>query len=53
MLNANIISRELGLADKSQVEQSGELSHNYNISLPDNLAELDATELAKLYFNKS
>ena len=53
MLNANIISRELGLSDKTQIEQSGGLTHSHNVALPENLAELDATELAKLYFNKS
>ena len=52
MLNANIISRELGLSDKTQIEQSGGLTHNHNVTLPENLAEMDATELAKLYFNK-
>ena len=53
MLNANIISRELGLSDKTQIEQSGGLTHSHNVTLPKNLAELDAAELAKLYFNKS
>ena len=53
MLNANIISRELGLSDKTQIEQSGGLTHSHNVTLPENLAEMDATELAKLYFNKS
>ena len=35
MLNANIISRELGLSDKQELEQSGSIQHNHNISLQD------------------
>lgn len=37
----------------SKVEQSGDINHKHSIDLPDNIAELNAQELAKLYFAKS
>ena len=43
--------------DKQVIEHTGKdgkaIEHSHNVTLPENLAELDATELAKLYFNKS
>jgi len=37
----------------SKVEQTGEMNHKHSIDLPENIADLSAQELAKLYFTKS
>lgn len=37
----------------SKVEQTGEINHKHSIDLPQNIADLNAQELAKLYFAKS
>lgn len=37
----------------SKVEQTGEMNHKHSIDLPQNIADLNAQELAKLYFTKS
>jgi len=37
----------------SKVEQTGEMNHKHSIDLPENIADLNAQELAKLYFTKS
>ena len=37
----------------SKVEQTGEINHKHSIDLPQNIADLNAQELAKLYFTKS
>ena len=37
----------------SKVEQTGEMKHKHSIDLPENIADLSAQELAKLYFTKS
>lgn len=37
----------------SKVEQTGEMNHKHSIDLPQNIADLNAQELAKLYFAKS
>lgn len=36
----------------SKVEQTGEMNHKHSVDLPKNIAELNAQELAKLYFDK-
>ena len=37
----------------SKVEKTGEINHKHSIDLPQNIADLNAQELAKLYFTKS